>query len=77
MKMILSTGEFEQGKKFYAGLKTAFIEAGIAKELWYGYLVGFIYGQFRQTMSKEEARAAFDAVLAQLENQFDESAPEA
>jgi hypothetical protein len=77
MKMILSTGEFEQGKKFFEGLKTAFIGAGIPKELWYGYLVGFIYGQFRQTMSKEEVRKAFLATIAELETQFDESAPEA
>lgn len=76
MKMVLSAGEFEKGEHFVRRLREAFGEAGIPKEQWYGYLVGFVYGQFRQTMSKEEVREAFEAVLVQLETQFGESDPE-
>lgn len=66
--------QLENANRFTARIGEALTEAEVAQEDGYGYVLGWLYGQFRQRLSKEQVRQVFEASIAKCEEQLEDVA---
>lgn len=66
--------QLENANRFTARISEALTEAEVAQEDGYGYVLGWLYGQLRQRLSKEQVRQVFEASIAKCEEQLEDVA---
>jgi hypothetical protein len=68
-----SVHQLENAERFTKRIGEALSEAGVAKDDCYGYVMGWLYGQLRQRLTKEQVRQAFELAIAKCEEQLDDA----
>ncbi len=72
MKLAITPATLAMGEKFTARMLDALTETELPKDQWYGFVIGWVYGQLRQRMTTEETREVILHVLRAVESQLGE-----
>lgn len=66
--------QIEISNQFTERMDKALTEAGLEGDYRYGFVLGWLYGQLRQRLSKEQVREAIEQAIAKCERQLDDVA---
>jgi len=72
MKLAMTPATLAMGEKFTERMDAALTETDLPEEQWYGFVIGWAYGQLRQRRTAEETRALFGKMLEILEAELGE-----
>jgi hypothetical protein len=70
--MTLTPAVLAMGEKFTERMLAALTETELPQDQWYGFVIGWVYGQLRQRMTTEETREVILHVLRAAESQLRE-----
>jgi hypothetical protein len=71
MPTTLTEQQLEVANRFTDRMTEALTESGLPSSDWVGFILGWVYGQLRQRMSREEARDLIVRSVAKCEEALD------